>query len=448
MLVNIHKPISILLIIFGWNTVQAQEVWTLKQCIDTAQVYNKTLQINRNNISISEQRKKEAQANLIPKVTANADYKYFMELPTQLMPMNALNPQAPEGQFRNLQFGVPHNINANIQLAMPLYNPQVYGAIENTKIASELTQLQFQKSEVQVLYDITTLYYNAQILKHQLGFLDTNLINTQKLLKNMELLKEQLLAKGTDVSKVKLQAEQLATQRENVDNKYTSILNALKLNIGIPLERNITVVPEIEQQTLTENNAGNVLDLRIIQAQNKLLNSELSTLNKSRFLPSLNLIASYGTTGFGYDKTPNDFLKFYPVSFAGIQLSYPLFNGTVTQRKINQKKLEISNNELQSKLISEKNTMEIENAIRQRNIAQSTITNTENQIILAKDIYEKTVLQQKHGTATLTDVLLADNALREAQQNYLSAVIDYLKADLEIKKLTGTIKSEKIKVKR
>jgi OMF family outer membrane factor len=51
------------------------------------------------------------------------------------------------------------------------------------------------------------------------------------------------------------------------------------------------------------------------------------------------------------------------------------------------------------------------------------------------------VLQQKQGTATLTDVLLADNALREAQQNYLSAVVDYLKADLEIKKLTGAIKN-------
>ena len=441
MLVNIHKLIFILLVIFGWNTVQAQEVWTLKQCMDTAQVYNKTLQINKNNISISEQREKEAQANLIPKVTANADYKYFMELPTQLMPMNALNPQAPEGQFRNLQFGVPHNINANVQLAMPLYNPQVYGAIENTKIANEMTQLQFQKSEEQVLYDITTLYYNAQILKHQIDFLDTNLINTQKLLKNIELLKEQLLAKGTDVSKVKLQAEQLATQRENVHNKYISILNALKLNIGIPLEQNITINTQIEQQILVENNSANILDLKIIQTQNKLLNSEMSTLNKSRFLPSLNLIASYGTTGFGYDKTPNDFLKFYPVSFAGIQFSYPLFNGTVTQRKINQKKLEINNNELQTQLISDKNKMEIENAVRQRNTAKSTITNTENQMALAKDIYEKTVLQQKQGTATLTDVLLADNALREAQQNYLSAVVDYLKADLEIKKLTGAIKN-------
>ena len=103
MLVNARKLFIIPLIFIGWNTVQAQEVLTLKQCIDTAQVYNKTLQINRNHISISEQREKEAKANLIPKVTANADYKYFMELPTQLMPMNALNPQAPEGQFRDIQ---------------------------------------------------------------------------------------------------------------------------------------------------------------------------------------------------------------------------------------------------------------------------------------------------------------------------------------------------------
>jgi OMF family outer membrane factor len=397
------------------------------------------LQINRNNISISEQREKEAKANLIPKVTVNADYKYFMELPTQLMPMNALNPQAPEGQFRDLQFGVPHNINANIQLAMPLYNPQVYGAIENTKIANELTQLQYQKTEEQVLFDITTLYYNAQILKHQLEFLESNLLNTNKLLKNIELLKEQLLAKGTDVSKVKLQAEQLSTQKEIANNKYISLLNALKLNIGISLEREITIVSEIEKETLTEKNKENILDLKIINTQNKFLKSELKTLNQSRFMPSLNLIASYGTTGLGYDKSPNDFLKFYPIGFAGIQLSYPLFNGTVTLRKINQKKLEINNNELQAQLIFDKNKMEIENAIRQRTTTQNTIMNTENQIDLAKTIYNQTILQQKQGTASLTDVLLADNALREAQQNYLNAIIDFLKADLELKKLTGNI---------
>jgi len=83
--------------------------------------------------------------------------------------------------------------------------------------------------------------------------------------------------------------------------------------------------------------------------------------------------------------------------------------------------------------------MEIENVSRERLIAEKTLTNTESQIIQAQTIYNQTVLQQREGTANLTEVLMADNALREAQQNYLSAAIDYLKADLELKKITGNL---------
>ncbi|MEO6833625.1 MAG: TolC family protein [Chitinophagaceae bacterium] len=440
MLVNIRKLLLIFLILVGKNTLQAQEAWTLAQCVDTAQVHNKSLQINRNIIALGEQREKEAKANLIPKIAVNADYKYFTDLPHQLMPLSTFNPTAPEGQFKDAQFGVPHNINANLQLAMPLYNQQLHGAIHNTKLASKLTELQYQKTEEQVLYDVTTLYYNAQILIHQLSFLDSNLINTNKLSQNMQLLHEQLVVKGTDVNKVKLQAEQLKTQKEKVSNKYVQILNALKLNMGIALSQSVSVENDIQLQVAKAYSPNTILDLQIVQTQNKLLNTELSTLNKSKYIPSLNLIASYGTSGFGYNKSPNEFLNFYPIGFAGIQLNYPLFNGTVTQRKIYQKRLEIINNDLQSQLISEKNKMEIENANRQRAVAQKTVANTDDQIQLAHTIYEQTILQLKQGTATLTDVLLADNALREAQQNYLSATIDYLKADLDLRKLSGNMR--------
>lgn len=439
MLVNARKQTLTLLLLFGWTTIQAQEVWTLQQCIDTAQVHNKTLKIDQNNISISKQREKEAKANLIPKITANGDYKYFMELPTQLMPMHIFNPQVPEGQFRNVQFGVPHNINANIQLAMPLYNPQLYGALQQTKIASELTQLQFQKSEEQVLYDITMLYYNAQVLKHQLSFLEKNRLNTSKLLQNMQLLKEQLLAKGTDVNKVKLQAEQLDTQKEQVYNNYIQVLNVLKLTMGIALENDILIENDISFQTALDYTPQTTLAMHLIQVQNQMLHNELSVLNKTRYLPSLSLIATYGTSGFGYDKQPHDFLKFYSTSFAGLQVTYPLFNGMITQRKVNQKRLEISNNELQTQLLEDKTKVEIENSSQQRIVAQQTIVNTENQIDLAQTIYNQTITQQKQGTANLTDVLLADNALRETQQHYLLAIIEYLKADLELKKVTGNL---------
>lgn len=441
MLVNIHKLFLVLifLLIPGRSLVHAQEIWSLKQCLDTAQAYNKNLRIERNYIAAGAEKEKELKANLYPKITANADYKYFMDLPYQLMPLSTFNPSAPAGQFKEAQFGVPHSINANLQLTLPLYNPQLNGAIQNSKVASELSQLQYQKTQEQVFYELTILYYNAQILHHQLAFLDSNLLNTGKLLKNMQLLREQLLAKGTDVNKVMLQAEQLSTQKENVRSKYLQVMNVLKLNMGIPLERDIEIETEIHFRSAEKYIPVPTPDMRIIQTQNKLLTNELNILNKSKNLPILNFIASYGTTVFGYDKKPNTFLKFFPVGFAGIQISYPLFNGTVTQRKLAQKKIEIDNNVLQSEMLTEQNKIQVENATRQRVVAGKTVTNTRDQIVLAQNIYEQTILQQKQGTASLTDVLLADTALREAQQNYLTAVIDYLKADLELMKLTGNI---------
>lgn len=196
--------ITISVALFG----QAQ-IWSLQQCIDTAQVHNKNLQISRNNMAIGEQKQKEAKANLFPKVNMVGDYKYFIDLPYQLMPMSTFDPTAPEGKFREAQFGVSHNISASIQLALPLYNPQIYGGIRTTKIAAEVSKLQYRKTGEQVFFEISNLYYNIQILQHQLAFVDSNIDNTTRLLENLQLLHQQLMIKGTDVKKVELQLEQL-----------------------------------------------------------------------------------------------------------------------------------------------------------------------------------------------------------------------------------------------
>lgn len=437
MLVNIHKlSILLLFIIFGLNTASAQ-IWTLQQCIDTAQVNNKNLKISRNNVSIGEQKHQEAKANLIPKVTANADYRYYTNLPYQLMPLSAFG--GPSGEYKAIQFGVPNLINANLQLTMPLYDPQVYGAIQTTEIASEMKELEFQKTGELIYFEISNFYYNAQILENQLNFIDSNLANAERLLKNTQLLKEQSLAKGTDVSKVKLQVSQLSVQKESVNSKFQQVLNALKFSMGVSTEQIIQIEPDIQFTKANEYGSSATLDIKIAKKQNLLINSELSTLNKTRILPTLKLIGSYGTSGFGYYGQPKAFLDFYKIGFAGIQLSFPLFDGTVTQRKIDLKKLELQNNELQYSLLKEQNIMQIENAEQQINVAVKSVEATTEQIELAQTIYEQTIIQQDQGTASLTDVLLADNALREAQQTYLSAVIEYLKADLELKKLTGNI---------
>ena len=290
-----------------------------------------------------------------------------------------------------------------------------------------------------VYFEISNLYYNAQILKTQIAFLDSNLINANQLLGNLKLLKKHSLATGTDVGKVELQVAQLSNQNTTAQNKLLQVLNTLKFVIGLSANQNIDVENEIiNPDPLAYSNSLSI-DSQLLFTQNKLLQTELNTLSKSRYLPSVNLIGMYGTTGFGYDKVPNQFLDFYPIGFAGLQISYPLFNGTVTMRKIDQKSLEISNNQLKSDLIQDQNSMQVSNLTLERSNALVSIETTKKQIELAQNIYSKTLLQQKQGTASLTDVLLADNALREAQQTNITAIIDYLKADLELKKVTGNL---------
>ncbi len=435
-LVSIHKHVLLLVFLLFASLSSNAQQWSLEQCIDTAQVHNKNLQMSRNSMLILEQKEMEAKANLLPKLALSADYRYYTDQPTQLLPQSVFG--GPAGQFKETRFGVPHNINANIQLSMPLYNAQLNSAVDNSKIASELTELQYQRTAEQVIYDISNLYYNAQILHHQLSFIDSNLVNTKKLQKNISLLHEQLMAKSSDVSKVDLQIEQLNTQKEVVRSRYVQVLNTLKFLMGLPQESSVSIDPTIKYQVKQEYASLSTIDIRQARIQNRLISAELNTIKYSR-LPTLSLFGSQGTTGLGYDKSPDQFLKFFPVGFAGIQLSYPLFQGTVTKHKINQKKYELKNSELQISLLSEQNIMQVDNAKMQRQVAQKSTETILLQMRLAQSIYNQNIIQQKEGTASLTDVLLADNALREAQQSYLNAIVDYLKADLEYKKLTGNI---------
>lgn len=410
------------------------QTWSLQQCIDTAEAYNKTLQISRAGMELSEQREKEVQAGLFPKVTANAEYKYFGDQPYQLLPLSVFG--GPADQFKEAQFGVPHNVNASVQLNLPIYNPQQYGAMHTAEIATERSVLQYRKTEEQVAFEITNLYYNAQILYHQVLFTDSNILSATVLLSTTSLLYEQSLVKITDVDKVRLQLSRLTTQKEILSARYEQVINLLRFNMGVAPDRKIDIDPVIQFVEPLQFVYHPTPDLLLADAQFRLLSGELQALRRS-WLPSISLVGMYGYTGFGYRSSANTFLNFYPVSFAGVQLSFPLFNGTVTQRRIRQKKLELHISSVQRDLLAGREAVLIENTRLQRAAARRAITTAGEQISLADEIYDQTLIQHKQGTASLTDVLLADDALREAQQAYLNSVIEYLKADLELKRLTG-----------
>lgn len=436
-LVNTHiLALITLFFVLQSMTTKAQEAWSLQQCIDTALVHSRSIKMEENNMAMAHEKHREVKANLLPKVNAQADYRYFFELPYQLMPMSVFG--GPEGKFKEAQFGVPHNIGANLNVGIPLYDPQLYGGISATKEAKEISRLQHRNTAEQVYFEVSNLYYNAQILQHQLAFVDSNISNAQALLKNLKLVHSLQMATGTEVSKVELQLAQLKTDRQKLVSKHRNVVNLLKLSMGLSTDRYFSIEANPVIEVLLEYTQRSTVEMELVKAKTRLLNTELSTLKRSR-IPSVSVFGSYGVTGFGYAESPNEFLDFYPIGLAGLKLNVPIFNGTVTTRKIDHKKLELRNNELLAESLVDRTAIQLANAQEQKLTAEQTMQNYMGQTALAQQVYEQTLLQHQQETVGLTEVLLADNELRRSQQNYINALIDHLKADLELKQISGNI---------
>lgn len=441
-LVNTHyrgvkSALLILLILLPASTLKnlnAQSL-TLRQCIDTALLYNRNIRLAQHDVNISDEKNKEVKGNLLPKLNGIADYRYYTNLPYQLMPAAAFG--GPEGTYKEVQFGVPQSMNANLQLAVPLFNSTAINAVKSTQLAIELSEIQKVKTDEDVVLEVSNAYYNAQILLTQITFLDSNIINTDKLVKTTTLLHQQQFAKGTDVDRLKLQLEQISTQRSTVISQYHQVLNALKFLMGKPISDSINVLSTEKPIVKTNLQSRITTDILLMDKKTEFNKSELAGLRNSK-LPSLNAYGVYGTTGFGTTGS-NSFFNFHPIGYVGAQLTVPLFNGRTTQHKIAGKKMEIEKSYIQKELVTEKSKLDLINAEMQYSLANNNVVVVSSQIDLAKKIYYNTVLQNQQGVANITDLLLADNALREAQQNFIVALVNLHKAELEYKRITGNL---------
>jgi len=422
------------LILIMNSPVQAQKL-SLEQCIDTALIHNRNIKLSQHDIEISTEKNKELSGSLLPKLNGMADYRYYTDLPYQIMPAEAFG--GPEGTYKQVQFGVPHSINANLQFSLPIFNSTAINGLKSSRIGIELSEMQKKKTDEDVVLEVSGAYYNAQILLTQISFLDSNIINTDRLLKTTTLLYQQQIAKGTDVDRLKLQVEQISTQRNTVISQYQQVLNALKFLMGKPISDSIEVLETGKSIVRTKFNTQITTDILLIDKKIEFNNSELSGLRNLR-LPALSAYGVYGTTGFG-TTGDNSIFVFHPIGYVGAQLSVPLFNGRVTHHKIAGKKIEIEKSNIQKELVSEKSKVDLKNAEMQYELAAGNISVVSSQIDLAKKIYENTVLQNQQGVANITDLLLADNALRESQQNYLAALINLRRAELEYKRVTGNL---------
>ena len=220
--------------------------------------------------------------------------------------------------------------------------------------------------------------------------------------------------------------------------------NALKFAIGKPIEEDI----ELSKETFELNPALNAEEANVenrteVQLAKKQI--ELYQLNKKSkvadLYPKLSLGGDFGFNGFGKGFPIGSSFNWPKSSSIGLNLSVPIFTGGTTKAKINQADIQIRQAEVDLEDTKLGLNLAKENAKSQVKISLLNIDNNRRNVILAKDVLSDTQNNFNNGLATLTELLDAEKALADAENNLNTSLLNYKVAEVQIIKANGELKS-------
>ena len=162
--------------------------FTLKEAQDFAVVNSYFTRGAIMDVTMAEQKVKEITGLGLPQIMGNASYNYFIDIPTQLIPANAFDPNAPADEFAELQFGTKHNMKTGIQVNQMIFDGAYVIGLKVSKTYRELAYAKKAKSVVEIKRDVVKAYGLAIVSKMNLDYVKENEAKLKSLVKELSLI--------------------------------------------------------------------------------------------------------------------------------------------------------------------------------------------------------------------------------------------------------------------
>ncbi|WP_264535893.1 TolC family protein [Flavobacterium sp. N1736] len=427
-------------------TVNAQvQTLTLKDALTYALQNKADAKKSKLEVENSEYKIQEIRSRALPQISANGNLTYNPVIQTTVIDGAGFG---QPGTTIQAAFGQKWTSNAGVSLTQAIFDQSVFTGLRAAKSTREFYQINDQLTEEQVIERVANNYYSVYVQKERLVLLDSNYVNTTKV---RDIVKGQFdngLAKKIDLDRIVVKMSNIDTERQQIKNQITLQENALKFYMGMPIETQIDMPKEefeVVPAALTEvPNVENRTEYLLLKKQEELLVFNKKAV-EAGYYPTLSLTAGYNYIGQGpqmpWFAKPSDGVYWSDYSSIGLNLHVPIFTGFGTRAKVRQADVEIRS--LQEDIKDTKLSLDLDyrNAMAQIENNLVTINNQKENMQLASEILSNTKNNYLQGLASLTDLLDAENASLEAQNNYTRAVLNYKIAEVSLIKSKGELKT-------
>lgn len=390
-------------------------------------------------IANSEAKIAEVRAAALPSINAQGALTYNAILQKMALNMN--------GQTMVIKMGQPWQSTAAVQLNQQLFNQAVFTGLKAAKSTREFYQINAELTEEQIIEKVATSYYQVYKTQSQIKTLEQTLQNTNRIKNVIQSLYNNGLAKKIDLDRMIVTLNNIESSKVQLENAVELQENALKYLIGMDMNTDI----ELPETTFEPSKLSFVVDDATVENRTeiKLLEKqkELLTLNKKATeaagLPTLSFTANYGYLGLGqkmpwWNGSPDAHWSNF--SAIGLNLTVPIFNGGAIKAKVKQADLQLQMLEVESKDVRLALDLSLKNALTKLSNSMITIKTQKSNVDLAKDVLTNVENNYKYGLANLTDLIEAENAHTQAQNNYTNALLDFKLAEVELIKAKGELK--------
>ena len=440
------KTILIAFLTFALSA-NAQEIksLSLKEAISYALENKADAKKAKLKVENSEYQIQEIRSRALPQISANGGLTYNPIIQTTVIDGESFG--AP-GTLIQAAFGQKWTSVAGVSLSQALFDQTVFTGLKAARSTREFYQINEQLTEEQVIERVANNYYQVYVQRQKLNVIDSNYVNTTKVKNIIKGQFDNGLAKKIDLDRILVKISNINTLRQQVLNAVQLQENALKFYMGMPIESSINIPQtafEVSPQTLSESpNTANRNEFLILKKQEELLIFQKKA-DQAAYYPTLSLTGSYNYFGQGpvvpLGAGPGDKVYWSDFSAIGLNLRVPIFTGFGTRSKVRQADVNIRS--IQEDIKDTKLALDLAFLNSRTQIENSLITikNQKDNSQLAKEVLDNTRNNYVQGLASLTDLLDAENALTEAQNNYTAALLDYKLAEIQLIKSKGELRN-------
>jgi outer membrane protein TolC len=427
------KIVTLILSIMLISNVSGQEPMTLdlKSAREYALNYNRTIKSSGLAVDKSQELLWSTIAAGLPQINASTDYTNAMGAKIKIQFDENMPPT---------EIPIKPSSNFNLQLGQLLFNGSYLVGIQTAKLAQKLSEKNLEKTEQEVVSQVTQSYYLILVSEESLQILNNNKENLHAIYKKTEPLVKVGIIEKIELDQLSVQVNSLDNSLKAAERQLEMAKNLLRVQLGVTAETELKLTEKLsdfitahlsDDAKLTFTPKQNV-DFQLLEVQEELTEKQIN-MQKAAYLPTVT----------GYYNFTKKILKpafdMAPAHMAGLQMNIPVFSSGERRSKVRQAKIELETTKNNKALAEEQLNIQFKQLQFYLNSATESYETQKKNIEVSREVYQNLKRKYEQGMISSLELTTADSNYLKAESDYLMAVLEVLQAKNELNTLTGKI---------